>query len=143
MTPRALSLLPRVRRFHRFGIGASGRGRGSANARAKIVIEGFLHTGNTYAFAAFHIANRKIRIAGRLHAPANVRLAVRLRKPTIVLIRPPADTAVSFANRMPDVTVRQALSEYIEFYRNVAPMQSRFLLAEFDQVVSDFGSVIR
>jgi hypothetical protein len=131
--------MPRV---HELVLRFSGR-RGLAGARSKIVIEGFFRSGNTYAFAAFRVANPRGRFQGRLHAPANVRRSVRLGRPTLVLIRRPADAAVSTAIRLPEVDVREALADYVAFYRAIRPVRSQIVVADFERVVTDFGSVIR
>ena len=138
---RARAVLVRLERLHELVLAAR-RARGLARPDSKIVIEGFFRSGNTYAFAAFRVANPKGRFQGRTHAPMNVRRAVRLGLPTLVLIRPPADAAVSMAIRLPEVRLREALADYASFYRSILPLRSEFVVAEFERVVTDFGSVI-
>ncbi|MDP5183780.1 hypothetical protein QOZ88_14165 [Blastococcus sp. BMG 814] len=108
-----------------------------------IVIEGFLRSGNTFGVAAFEIANGPEPHVGRhLHGAAHVLRAVRLGLPTIVLIRQPRDAVLSYLVRRPTLTPYDALVEYLDFYRTAWPAREGFVVAPFDRVTSDFGSVL-
>ena len=114
-----------------------------AGRRTAIVIEGFLRSGNTYSVAAFQVANGTGPIvAHHLHGGAHVRRAVRLRLPTVVLIRRPTDAVSSYLVRRPTLTPDDALLEYLDFYRTAWPARDGFVVAPFELVVSDFGAVI-
>jgi len=140
---RLRSLLVRHPRIHDAALRLRGQRFGLVDERTKIVIEGFFRSANTYALAAFRVANPRRRIAGRLHAPANVRRAILLRKPLVVLIRRPADAAVSTAIRLPEVRVRDALAAYVLFYETIERYRPGFVVVEFERAVKDFGYVIR
>jgi hypothetical protein len=108
-----------------------------------IVIDGFLRSGNTYSVAAFQVANgQELHIGRHLHGGAHILRAVRLRLPTVVLIRRPADAVSSYLVRRPTLTPDDALREYLDFYRTAWPARDGFVVAPFDLVVSDFGAVI-
>lgn len=114
-----------------------------ADPGTAIVIEGFLRSGNTWSVAAFQIANGPdVRVAHHLHGGAHVRRAVRLGLPTVVLVRAPQDAVSSYLVRRPSLTPDDALLEYLDFYRTAWPSREGFLVAPFEQVVSDFGAVI-
>ena len=109
----------------------------------EIVIEGYPRSANTFAVAAFQFAQgRPVKIARHLHAPAQVIQAVRWRIPTIVLIRNPEDAVLSLLVRDPGISARQALVDYIRFYRKIQPYYPHFVLATFEEVTGDFGAVI-
>jgi hypothetical protein len=109
-----------------------------------IVIEGFPRTGNTFAVIAFEMAQpEQVSIAHHVHAPASVIHAVRESIPALVLIRAPGDTIPSFVLRYPHLTIGQALRSYVRFYEPLLPLRDRFVLGPFDEVISDFGAVIR
>lgn len=113
------------------------------NKSTEIVIEGYPRSGNTFAVAAFTLAQgRRVRVAHHLHAPAQIMLAARWRIPAVVLVRRPEDAVVSRVIRNRSLSVSRALAEYVGFYRAVLPLRDHFVLAPFEQVVSDFGSVI-
>ena len=108
-----------------------------------IVIEGFPRSGNTYAVAAFVIAQkRNIRFAHHTHKVMQIKRAVKLNKPTMVLIRQPADAVVSLSIRHPYITLEQALRTYIRYYKGIKPYRSGYTLAKFEDVTVDYGAVI-
>jgi hypothetical protein len=114
-----------------------------ADRHTAIVIDGFLRSGNTYSVAAFQVANgQELHIGRHLHGGAHILRAVRLRLPTVVLIRRPADAVSSYLVRRPTLTPDDALLEYLDFYRTAWPARDGFVVAPFDLVVSDFGAVI-
>src|SRR6185503_18662977 len=83
-----------------------------------IVIEGFLRSGNTFAVAAFRVANgADVHVGRHLHGAPHVLRAVRYGLPTLVLIRRPADAVASYLVRRPTLTPEDALLEYLDFYR--------------------------
>src|SRR5689334_19049404 len=64
----------------------------------EIVIEGFPRSANTFAVVAFRLAQqREIEIAHHLHAAAQIKHAINLKVPVIVLIREPSDAILSVA----------------------------------------------
>ena len=110
----------------------------------EICIEGFPRCGNTFAVVAFQIAqSRTVSIAHHVHAPGSVLIAVGMGTPAIVLIREPEDAVLSLLVRLPFVTPAQALRSYRRFYRPLLPHRARFVVGRFEEVVSDFGSVVR
>jgi hypothetical protein len=109
-----------------------------------LVIEGFLRSGNTYSVAAFVVANGDDLHLGRhLHGAPHVLRAARLGVPAVVLIRPPADAVASYLVRRPTLTPNDALLEYVDFYRTCWRVRDVFVVGVFDDVVADFGSVLR
>jgi hypothetical protein len=45
--------------------------------------------------------------------------------------------------REPDVALTDALFAYARFYESLLPFRSRFVVADFEDVTKDFGTVIR
>jgi len=110
----------------------------------EICIEGFQRSGNTFAVIAFQFAQpRIVSIAHHVHAPASVLTATRLGAPALVLIRPPEDTVISCVIRWPHLTIGQALRGYRRFYRPLLACRDRILFARFQDVIEDYGKVIR
>jgi hypothetical protein len=109
----------------------------------QLVIEGFPRSGNTFAVVAFEQAQRRsVRIAHHLHMPAQVMRAARWRIPTLVLIRNPADAALSLVIREPWISIRQAMKHYVSFYEKVAGYRSAFVVGSFEEVIQDYGAVL-
>lgn len=115
-----------------------------ARADTAIVIDGFLRSGNTFSVAAFAVANgREVHVGRHLHGAPHLLRAVRLGLPTVVLIRRPTDAVLSYLVRRPSLTPDDALVEYIDFYSTAWRARDAFVVGLFDQVVTDFGSIIR
>lgn len=111
--------------------------------KTDIVIEGFPRSGNTFAVAAFSIAqDRNYNIARHTHKIMQIIRAVEMNIPAVVLIRPPTDAVLSLNIRQPHISLEQGLRNYVRYYNGIKPFKSCYLLAEFNEVVNDFGSVI-
>jgi hypothetical protein len=112
--------------------------------QTELVIEASPRSGNSFAVVAFELAQRprRVRIAHHSHAPAQVARAVKLGAPTIVIVREPADACLSLAVRERGITVRQSLAAWIGFYERIVPLRSGVVVAGFEAVTRDLGSVI-
>jgi hypothetical protein len=122
------------------------RGRGEViGSDTDIVIEGFPRSASTFAVAAFRLAQepRTMVIAHHTHMPAQVLEAVRRRIPALVLIRGCEDAVISYLIRNPDQPVRPALRGYLRFYEPLLRVRGGFVVGPFEQVIADFGAVIR
>ena len=109
----------------------------------EVVIEAFPRSGNTFAVVAFELAQgRPVKIAHHLHAAAQVTRGVRLDKPILVLIRDPVEAVSSVLIREPAVTPTQVVRNWIRFYRTAEVVRDHILVATFEDVTTDFGSVI-
>jgi hypothetical protein len=109
----------------------------------ELVIEGFARAGNTFMWFAFRSAQpRPVRLAHHTHAAAQVIAAVRWGIPTLVVVRPPADSALAHMV-LHDVSARAALGAWIRFHRRVMTVRTGFAAAGFDEVTRDFGGVVR
>jgi hypothetical protein len=111
----------------------------------EIVIEGFPRSGNTFAFFALkHAAaqaGREVNISSHVHTPSAVKAAVRLRYPTLYVIRRPVDTIVSLLIAAPHVRFDAAIDEWLHHHREILPYHDRFVVGTFDDVTTDFGKV--
>lgn len=125
------------------------RRRGAGHGRVfdrdtDVVIEGFPRSGNTFAIAAFrHAQDHEVRIANRVHAPGHVIAALDAHLPVLVLIREPEESVLGWVVYKGDISIGQALRAYRRFYAPLLPHRHRFVVASFDQVITDFGAVIR
>lgn len=109
-----------------------------------VVIEGFPRSGNSFATNAFAVAaGEQVRRTSNTHLAGQVGIAVAMGRPTLVLIRRPADAVASLCVAAPYLRPDSALREWLRFHRVVARWRSGFVLATFDQVTADFGEVMR
>jgi hypothetical protein len=135
---------PHPRIFLPYAIVTRGSRAHRIRRNSQIVIEGFERSGNTFAVLAFSASQpQPVEIAHHLHAAAQVVQAVRWRIPALVLFRRPEDAILSFLLFHPALSASQAMSTYIRFYAPLLPYRDRLVLARFDTVTTDFGSVIR
>ncbi len=113
------------------------------DARTQLVIDGFTRSASTFAVIAFQMAqNDHVRVAHHTHAAASLVMAARREVPALVAVRQPEDTVVSSAIRESGPTLRQWLKTYVAFYERIAPFRGRLVVASFDEITTDFGSVI-
>jgi len=113
------------------------------NTDSEIVIEGFPRSANTFSVVAFRYAqNRAVPMAHHLHVEAQILAGVRKGLPVIVLIRQPEPAIKSLMIRHNHITENEALVRYIEFYSAVKRVKESVVIADFDSVTRDFGSII-
>ncbi|MFN0070332.1 MAG: hypothetical protein ACKVVP_02435 [Chloroflexota bacterium] len=110
----------------------------------ELVIEGYPRSANSYAVISFQLAQPQARIiAHHTHAPAQVIQAAKRGLPLLVPIRHPGDAVASLVIRDHRYTVDLALEAYVRFYETVLPYRDRMILARFEDITRDFGSVIQ
>jgi len=109
-----------------------------------LLTEGFSRSGNTYSSAAFAVSNGSdVPVARHLHAAAHVLRAARFGVPILLLVREPRAAVSSYLVRRPTLTVDEGLDEYCDFYRTVWRVRSSLVVGLFDDIVTDFGEVLR
>jgi hypothetical protein len=112
-------------------------------ARTQVVVEGFPRSGNTFAAAALrHVGGGGLVIASHVHTPSQVVLATRRGIPTLVVVRRPVDSVASLLIAAPHVHFDRALEEWTDHYRRMWALRDALVVATFDQVTDDFGSVL-
>lgn len=109
-----------------------------------LVIEGYPRSGNSFSEVAFRWSQRpnQVRLAHHIHQPAQIIQAVRWGVPAIVLIRQPEDAILSYSIYQPENSLRQSIRYYNRFYRSLLPYLNQCVVATFDQVTCDFGTII-
>jgi len=108
-----------------------------------IVIEGYPRSANTFAVAAFLLAQpRPVNIAHHLHVPIQVIRAVQWGIPALVLLRNPDDAVLSWLVRERGLSVARALKDYVAFYTALRPYRYGFVLATFEDVTQHFPQVV-
>ena len=130
------------------------------SSRHDIVIDAFPRSASSFAVSAFMFSNgwRDPRVATHVHSPAQIVLAVRWERPTLVLIRQPGAAVVSLLALLqqsgsldPGRLSRAAVarwvgyqtSRYAQFYERIEPLRDGYVLAGFEETTRDFGAVIR
>ncbi|PQJ35077.1 hypothetical protein BSZ35_11145 [Salinibacter sp. 10B] len=126
------------------------------NDDTDICIEGFPRSANSFAVGAFKQAQEEpLTVAHHNHAPAPILDAVDRGVPTIVLVRDPVEAVVSFrALQLQNSVVSETRSSllaishlvqlraWIAFYERIEPVREHVVVAPFEVVIDDFGTVI-
>ena len=108
-----------------------------------LVIEGFPRSGNTFAYFAMRLASDdRLSIASHVHTPSQVKAAVALHLPTVLVVREPRDTVVSLLIAAPHVAFRAAINEWVHHHRKVLAYRDGFEVATFAEVTTDLGVVV-
>jgi hypothetical protein len=116
---------------------------GLSQQRTDLVIEGYPRSGNTFAWYAFSMSQKGIyEVLHHSHQPARIIESVKLAIPTLVLIRQPKDCVISYCIYRPELSLRLALSHWIRFYQIIKPHHENIAIAQFDDVISNFSTVI-
>jgi hypothetical protein len=110
----------------------------------EFVIDGYTRCASTFAVYALQLSQpRPIRLAHHLHAPAQLIQAARSGVPALAVIREPQGAILSQLIQEPWVALKDALVAYARFYECLLPYRGKLVVADFEQVTKDFGTVIR
>lgn len=113
------------------------------NKNTDLVIEGFPRSANTFAVVAFTMSQKKLfSIAHHLHVESQILEGVRKEIPVMVLIREPSAAVRSLVVRHPLININYALNQYIRFYSIVNKIKDKVLIADFKDVITNYGNII-
>ena len=106
---------------------------------ANVCIEGFPRSGNSFFVTTFQQWNRRIRIAHHSHLASSAKYYARQGKPTIVLIREPAEaisSAIAWDGQDARIVPSVGLITYMSFYRSLHKYRQKVLFLEFNEAIS-------
>jgi hypothetical protein len=106
---------------------------------ATICIEGFPRSGNTFFVTAFHQWNPESTVAHHSHLASNAKYSVKQHKPTVILIREPAEaiaSAIAWDGRNRRVLPGVGLMAYIIFYQSLHKYRQEILFLDFNEAVN-------
>ncbi len=117
---------------------------GLVDQETEIVIEGYPRCANSFAEAAFRVAQeRKVKVAHHTHAPAQVIAGVQWNIPVVILFRDPDDAVISRVLRSKKTRLKDAYSEYIWFYETIWPVLGQCVISNFETTTQEMGTVIQ
>ena len=123
------------------------RGEGElVDSRTDLVVESYPRCASSFAIAAFRLAQepRSLRVAHHTHASGHVIAGIRLRIPTLVLIREPEGAVVSSRIRHPARTYADLLRGFCAFYEPLVPHRGDLVVGTFEEVVGgELGAITR
>jgi len=118
----------------------------------EIVIEGFPCSANSFAVAAFKIAQQnEVSVAHHMHDCSQLIAAVKANIPAIVLVRFPNDAILSYLVRFSDFSheeeviglICNQLKRYINFYGRIIKYKQSLVIADFKTITLSYDSVIK
>ena len=113
------------------------------NKKTDIVIEGFWRCGNHFAVHAFLFSQKKqMVIAHHFHASAQIKMAVKLNIPTIILIRNPYDCISSSLIFSPDKNPLFFIKYYKVFYSSLEKIKQKCIVSDFKSTTENFDKII-
>ena len=109
-----------------------------------ICIESPSGSANSYFVNGFQMVNPEVRVAHHHHVAAQVTMGVRLRVPTVVLLRDPVDCVVSRAAFMNSpILIGPIFRQWIRFFRAAEQVRDKILIVSFESVTKQPEEVIR
>lgn len=117
-------------------------GKALVDAETDLCLEGFPRSANTYAYQLLKVSNPQFKIAHHTHSIANIKLALKYRIPTFVLIRAPIDALTSAVIRRNSIKqdndtrhLLHAIEMYGQFYSFVLRNMTNINIVEFSTVI--------
>jgi hypothetical protein len=128
--------MPLARYRHRFSVDRIVKGD------TDVVIEAFGRTGTTFAnFAFLSAQRRRVRTVHHTHAASQIITAVKMKIPTLVIVRQPEAVALSHMARH-RVSARPTLVAWIRFHARILPWRKGIVSCSFDELTRNFTPVI-
>jgi hypothetical protein len=129
--------MPLVRYRHRFSVDRV------VDHDTDLVIEAFGRSGTTFANLAFlSVQRRRVRTVHHTHAAAQVLTAVKLKIPTLVIVRQPEAVAVSHMVRH-GISARPALVAWLRFHERLLSCGKAIVFCSFEELTRNFTPVIQ
>jgi hypothetical protein len=94
-----------------------------------------------------------VRVGNHTHSPANLIRGVRLGKPALLVIRDPKDAILGYCawcdetegelpNYLKAVQLKAFARRYVQFHKKLLPYLGSIVVADFQDVIKDYGRVI-
>ena len=108
---------------------------------SQFLLDGYPRSANTLAYFRIQTENPEVQFAHHTHKPSQLRKAVRLEIPSVVLVRNPLDAVKSVVRVNPRAyEVNECLKDYIRFYKTALRLQSNYIqIVKFETVIAQEG----
>jgi hypothetical protein len=103
-------------------------------------VAGFPRSGNTFLWQLLQQLLPDLNIVGHLHVPPFIFHMLSRDRPGILVIRSPADAAVSWSV-FTGCSIEHSLLYYIDFHAVLRPLRSELMVASFDEVTTNFPKI--
>ncbi|KKD61344.1 hypothetical protein RN22_06395 [Grimontia sp. AD028] len=106
------------------------------NKKTDIVIDGYPRSGNSYCVHLVEMQNPNLSISHHTHLPNNIKLAILLKKPIIVVIRSPQEAILSNLIYS-DNDLGKLCDDYLEYYELIFRFRYRVNIVIFEDVIQN------
>lgn len=120
----------------------SAYGQYRVQADTALAIDGFPRSANTYALFAAEDTLGRGPVKGHTHSAATLKRAVLLNVPALLLVREPRAVVSSLVQMASGVTPETAFAAYTRFHRRLLDVRDDLYVAQFSEVVDNFGAVM-
>jgi hypothetical protein len=108
-----------------------------------IAIEGFWRCANHFAAFAFQEAqDKRMNIAKHFHASAQIKMAIRKKIPSIIVVRNPYDSIASALVYEPETNPYYFIKYYKIFYESLMKIRHKSVVSDFKETTKNFDMVI-
>lgn len=116
------------------------------DASTELHLTGFPRSANTYCYNILKVVFPSLILSYHIHTTASIKLALKHRVPTLVLVRDPISACCSLLlkNQLEPSPnkVESLLNDYIEYYEFVLSNKGRLKILKFEDVVSSPGFIV-
>jgi len=111
--------------------------------KTELIVEGFPRSGNTFTvFVLQDVAQNQLRLSSHVHHPSQVKLAVQLGLPAILVVREPIGALASYLTYGRHGRPADVLKEYYAYYQELIPYADRVLVLNFEEIISDMPAIV-
>ncbi len=115
-------------------------------SKTQFHLTGFPRSANTYCRILVDTAFPELVVVSHIHTTASIKLALRHRVPTLILIRDPVSACCSLAlKRQEEATskvIKRLFREYIDYHQYVKLHQTSLAFLQFEDIVNTPECVI-
>ena len=133
---KSLYLYPIVHRF------SGNKWSKYTNENTDICLEGYPSSANSFVYNVVKKAFEGKNVSHHTHTISNVKKAIKLNVPTLVLIRSPKEAISSRCVRF-EIKTEEAIIQYYEFYKFIEKVRDKIFLLCFEEAVNKTSSAMR
>lgn len=119
---------------------------GVVDSKTSLVIEGFPRSGNTFLFSLINDFQKgTLIIAHHLHTLSQIKNAVDLNRPAVIMVRNPIDAIISFRIRNAHISFLALANYYLLYHEFLLRMSNaeNLLIVDFNLCISSPNAVIK
>ena len=117
------------------------------SSKTNLHATGFPRSGNTYCMNIIQNTFPELKISTHIHTIASLKLAIKYKVPTIILLREPKQACISlsllYKNISKEKTSSQILLDYIQYHKFILRNIKNFKILLFEEIISSPEFIIK